>query len=136
MMNIFSKITGRTLMQNKTRTIVTIIGVILSTAMITAVTTFAVSFWNFLINYAVEQDGDWFLSAQNVSAGDYADMMKDERITSSAVLSELGFADFPPVQKDSPNMPYLYVQSLPPDITDMVIFSSVTDGFPQMIPSS
>lgn len=127
MMNIFSKITGRTLMQNKTRTIVTIIGVILSTAMITAVTTFAVSFWNFLINYAVEQDGDWFLSAQNVSAGDYADMMKDERITSSAVLSELGFADFPPVQKDSPNMPYLYVQSLPPDITDMVPFQ-LSDG--------
>lgn len=38
-MNIFARITGRTMKENKTRTIVTIIGVILSTAMITAVAT-------------------------------------------------------------------------------------------------
>ena len=43
MKNIFSVITLKTMRQNRTRTIVTIIGVILSTAMITAVTTFGMS---------------------------------------------------------------------------------------------
>ena len=36
MRNIFSEITRRTMGQNRTRTVVTIIGVILSTAMVTA----------------------------------------------------------------------------------------------------
>ena len=38
-MNIFATITNRTMKQNKARTIVTIIGVILATAMISAVIT-------------------------------------------------------------------------------------------------
>ena len=45
------------MLQNRTRTIVTIIGVILSTAMITAVTTFASSFLGFLVDYEKKIDG-------------------------------------------------------------------------------
>ena len=42
-MNILNKVTLKGLLKNKTRTVVTIIGIILSTAMICAVTTFASS---------------------------------------------------------------------------------------------
>ena len=58
-MNIMNKFTLRSLKHNKTRTIVTIIGVILSAAMITAVTTFASSIQNFLLEYAKSERGDW-----------------------------------------------------------------------------
>ena len=53
MKNIFYHITKKTLKQNRTRTWLTIIGVLLSTAMITAVTTFGASFRQFLIDYTI-----------------------------------------------------------------------------------
>ena len=43
-MNILKKLTNRYLMLNKKRTIVTIIGIIISAAMITAVATLATTF--------------------------------------------------------------------------------------------
>ena len=42
-MNIFQQITLQAMKKNHTRTTVTMIGIILSTAMLTAVTSFAVS---------------------------------------------------------------------------------------------
>lgn len=47
-MNIFNKVTLQSMKKSRTRTIVTIIGVILSAAMITAVATFAVSLQNYM----------------------------------------------------------------------------------------
>ncbi|EJW15195.1 hypothetical protein PAV_9c01180 [Paenibacillus alvei DSM 29] len=44
-MNIVNTLTIRHLMQNKRRTLVTIIGVIISVAMVTAVATLGFSFW-------------------------------------------------------------------------------------------
>ena len=49
-MNIFNKVALQGLKKNRTRTLVTIVGVILSAAMVTAVTTFGVSLLNYLIN--------------------------------------------------------------------------------------
>lgn len=44
-MNIVNKLTIRHLKQNKRRTLVTMIGVIISVAMVAAVATLGVSFW-------------------------------------------------------------------------------------------
>ena len=49
-MNIFHKVTIQSLKQNKTRTTVTIIGIILSAAMICAVTTFISSIQNYILD--------------------------------------------------------------------------------------
>lgn len=66
MKNIFFVITLKTMRQNRARTIVTIIGVILSTAMITAVTTFGMSILGFLRDYEIERSGNWHVMAQSV----------------------------------------------------------------------
>ena len=58
-MNIFNKVAMQGLKKNRTRTIVTIIGVILSAAMITAVTTFGVSLMNYMAEVAASKYGDW-----------------------------------------------------------------------------
>ena len=65
-MNIFSRITARTMKLNRTRTIVTIIGVILSAAMITALATFSVSFQKFLVDYSISRDGNWHIQAKSI----------------------------------------------------------------------
>ena len=51
-MSIFATITNKTMKQNKARTIVTIIGVILATAMICAVVTLGVSLQQYMYDYA------------------------------------------------------------------------------------
>ena len=61
-MNIFSKITAKTMKANRVRTIVTIIGVILSTSMITAVATFGTSFQKFLVEYSISRNGNWHVA--------------------------------------------------------------------------
>ena len=58
-MNILKKLTDSYLKLNKKRTLVTIIGIILSGAMISAVTTLAVSFQGFMINYEKDRNGEW-----------------------------------------------------------------------------
>ena len=58
-MNILKKLTANYLKLNKKRTLVTIIGIILSGAMISAVTTLAVSFQAFMIDYEIETGGSW-----------------------------------------------------------------------------
>ena len=52
-MNIFNKVTLKSMKKNPVRTLVTIIGIIISTAMFTAVTTLTISLYSFVL-----QDGD------------------------------------------------------------------------------
>lgn len=53
-MNILHRYTVRTLQKNKVRTLVTIIGIILSVAMITAVTTSVSSLLHYLMNVTIQ----------------------------------------------------------------------------------
>ena len=52
-MNVLNRVTWNTLKKNRTRTIVTIIGVILSAAMITAVTTFVSTMQDYMIRSVI-----------------------------------------------------------------------------------
>ena len=65
-MNILNKYTFKTLLKNKTRTLVTIIGIILSVAMFTAVTAFVASLRTFMIDAIIASNGDWHCSAYAV----------------------------------------------------------------------
>ena len=112
MRNIFSSITKRTMKQNKVRTLVTIIGVILSTAMVAAVTTFGLSFQSFLLDYTIERDGNWHVLANGLTQEKAEQMCSDEAVKEVAVCTQMGYAKFPPVMENSPDMPYLYVRSL------------------------
>lgn len=119
-MNIFSRITARTMAQNKTRTVVTIIGIILSTAMITALTTFGVSFRSFLVDYSITRDGCWHVAGYGLSARDAKSLADMEEVKNAAQVTELGYALFEQVQKQSPMMPYLYVQALSEEALQML----------------
>ena len=65
-MNIFNKVTLQSMKKSRTRTIVTVIGVALSAAMITAVSTFAVSLQNYMVNGAIQKYGDWHVEFLDV----------------------------------------------------------------------
>ena len=79
-MNIMNSLTLKSLKKNKTRTIVTIIGVILSTAMITAVTTLGSSVQNLLINNTIYNRGDWHARVVISSLDYYEDIINHDQI--------------------------------------------------------
>ncbi|MCM1058261.1 MAG: ABC transporter permease [Firmicutes bacterium] len=105
-MNIFYKVTLQSLKKNKTRTVVTIIGIMLSTAMICAVTTFVSSIQNYLLEYTIYNDGDWHGAVYDAAWSDYQSISADERVSGAAYGQLLGYA-----RVDSQNefKPYLYV---------------------------
>lgn len=115
--DIFSKITFRTMRQNRRRTIVTVVGVILSSAMITAVTTFGQSMWSFLKNYSIEHDGYWFGVAEYVSDAEYERIRNDSRVEMAVATDILGYARYDRLTDEE--KPYLYIQSLSDDVWDI-----------------
>lgn len=67
-MNILNKFTIKSLKLNKKRTIVTIIGIMLSTALICGVAGLVSSFQNSLIDWARTNDGNYHVTFKNVSS--------------------------------------------------------------------
>lgn len=117
-MNIFHKVTLRYLKENRTRTLVTIIGIILSAAMFAGVTTSISSLQHYLINSTIYSEGNWYGAAYGLSAEQKEQLSQDSRTEASVCMELLGFADL----KDSINddKPYLCVQGIQTDFTEMM----------------
>lgn len=109
-MNIMNHVTLKGLKKNTTRTIVTIIGIILSTAMITAVTTFASSIQNYILNYTIAREGDWHGMVDTSDAEVYQKIQEDDRFRQVSVVRDGGYAPL----KGGVNeyKPYLYIMEL------------------------
>ena len=109
-MNIMHKITLKGLKKNKTRTVVTVIGVVLSLAMITAVTTLGSSVQNYLKNSAILSNGDWHARIETSNLDDFENIINDDRFKELAIVKGGGYAPL----KDGINeyKPYLYIMEL------------------------
>lgn len=118
-MNIFATITNRTMKQNKARTIVTIIGVILATAMISAVITLGISLQRYMYDYAVETDGNWHVVAKGLSEEQVKEFQENEEVKDSSVISEIGYAKIGENDEDLFGQ-YLYLQSIDEKAAEML----------------
>lgn len=107
-MKIFRKITWETMKQNRTRTIVTIIGVILSATLFTAVTVFCGSLMSFLEKTYAYNSGNYHISAEGVDLETLQSCGKDKNTELISAARELGFAE---IGSDNPDKPYLYVEA-------------------------
>ncbi len=106
-MNIVNKVALKTLSKNKVRTLVTIIGIILSVSMITAVTTGISSLQNFLVNMEIEQSGDWYGAAYSISDQKLKEVKNSHEVSQITALQNIGYS----LLEDSNNeyMPYLFI---------------------------
>lgn len=91
-MNIINRFTLRILFQNKIRTLVTIIGIALSVAMFTGVTSLIVSFQQYEISLEIAGSGAWHGRIDNVPAEVVKSMQSDSEITGMTVIQNLGAA--------------------------------------------
>lgn len=123
-MNIFSKVTLQSLKKNRTRTIVTIIGIILSTALICAVTTSIASVRQYAINYFEYTEGKWHGYEKASDVGMYNKIKSSDKVEGTGCLSYIGYADI-----DSINdyKPYLYICGFEQDM-DGLIPVHIKDG--------
>ena len=106
-MNIFNKVTLQSLKKSRTRTIVTIIGVVLSAAMITAVATFAVSLQNYLVNSSAVKYGSWHVEFLDVDSAFVQERSQDKGVKNTAAIENIGYAVLS--DGEHPDTPYLYV---------------------------
>lgn len=90
-MNILRKVTWKAMWGNKTRTIVTIIGVILSAAMFTAVTTMGVSMIDYLIRNTIYYDGDYYATYEQTGAETIAALEESDLVSDMGCYQFLGY---------------------------------------------
>lgn len=84
-MNIINKLTLRHLKENKRRTMVTIIGVIISVAMVTAVSTLFVSFLDLMKQNNINDGGEWHVQYKDINQ-EQLDAIKSEKNTDKVFL--------------------------------------------------
>ncbi|WP_341960022.1 ABC transporter permease [Planococcus maritimus] len=107
-MNIVNKVTVRHLKENKRRSLVTIIGAIISVAMITAVATLGVSFLDLLIREDIEENGEWHVQYQEATVEQLQAIEQDGN-TEQLIVTSDGFANFESAKTDSKR--YLYFRN-------------------------
>lgn len=91
--NIFHQVTYKILMKNKTRTIVTMIGIVLSTALITAIATFVSSLQNSMMEFKISERGNWHVAVQAIPEQPAAGLQKSSQVAFSSALYSMGYAD-------------------------------------------
>jgi putative ABC transport system permease protein len=107
-MNIINKVTIRHLKENKRRSLVTIIGVIISVAMITAVATLGISFLDLMIRQDIAKNGEWHVQYKNVSLEQIETLKKDSN-TKTLGLSSTGYSALE--ESSNSSKPYLFFQN-------------------------
>lgn len=112
-MNTLNKLTLKNLRLNKSRTIVTIIGILLSTALITVVAGIAASGQQTMINGQINFSGNYDLFISGNATSEDVKEIKANRNVETVYICDYGdFVRIPNYKNDK--RPYAYVQTLTP----------------------
>lgn len=107
-MNIVDKLTVRHLKQNKRRTLVTIIGVIISVAMVTAVSTLGFSFLDLMKRQTIVNEGEWHVLYNDVNKEQLKAIKNDDATQTVVISRNVGYAPLEGGQNT--NKPYLFIK--------------------------
>lgn len=128
-MNIFNKVTLQGLKKSRTRTIVTIIGVILSAAMITAVTTFITSMQNYMVQNVIAIDGDWHVEFMDVDHSFTEKLSTDQAVDNMSVTQNVGYAEL--AGSTNEYKPYLFVSAFSDEAIQKIPLQILSGRMPQ-----
>lgn len=128
-MNIFHKIALQGLKKNRTRTFVTMAGVVLSTVMITAVATFAVSLQAYMVNGAIAAYGGWHIAFWDADRALLQEQEADSRTEHVAVFENIGYAMLEGGQ--NPDKPYLFLAGFNEETFDTLPVTLLWGRLPQ-----
>lgn len=123
-MNILKNITYKNLQLNKRRNIVTVIGIILSVALITALSSLVVSFKESIINLEKHINGDFHYSFDGVQSNDLSIFENNRSVENFYKVGALGYAK---IKTENEYKPYAYVMTIDKNDFDSVGIE-LTDG--------
>ena len=128
-MNLLNKLTIKNLKLNKKRTVVTIIGIILSVALITAVSSLYVSSIASLIHFEVKEKGNFHVVYYNVPKEKINTFKNNRKIEDIFLTSHLGYA----ILKDSKNVnkPYAHMMSFTKSSLQNLSINLLEGKFPE-----
>lgn len=128
-MNLLNKLTIKNLKLNKKRTAVTIIGIILSTALITGVATLVTSFRESLINEAKESDGNFHYEFSDVPTDEIKYIENNRNVKEVYITQNIGYA--PLENSKNEYKPYLYVQAFDQKAIDNLSLKLIEGRMPK-----
>ncbi len=128
-MNIFHKVAVEGLTRNRTRTLVTVVGVALSAAMFTAVTTFAVSLQSYMMNGAIAKYGGWHVAFPDASTLSAEVLQEDDRVESMTFYRNVGYALLEGGQ--NPDKPYLFIAGFGADTFETLPVQVISGRLPE-----
>ena len=108
-MNLMKTLTLKNLKLNRKRTIVTIVGIILATALLSALVTLVSSFQYSMIEYQKQKGGDFHVKFSNVKMSELSEFKNNRNIESTFETMEMGFAKLNGCKNE--DKPYAYVMA-------------------------
>ena len=127
-MNVLNNLTIKNLKLNKKRTIVTIIGILLSVALICAVAGMVTSFQATLVNIAITDGGNRHLTVENVSKEDLKYFTNNSHVKSIYLTETLGYAKYDNMNEYKP---YAYVLGYTKEAFENTTLKIVSGRLPQ-----
>ena len=128
-MKLFRQFTWKSLKANRTRTLVTMIGIILSVALLTAVAAGAYSGQQYMIETTQVLDGCYHAYGTHLSADDLEALQNDARVDQVAALGALGYAPLEGTRSEG--HPYLYVMAASDNLEDLLPLKLEQGRMPQ-----
>ena len=127
-MSILNKLTIKNLMLNKKRTIVTIIGIILSVALICALSSMVASFKESIIIFEKQELGDFHYAYYGVDGNEIKSFSNNRNIDSYYLTKEIGYSYL----KDSknPDKVYAYITALDASALKNLSISLIDGRYP------
>lgn len=128
-MNIFHKVAMQGLVKNRARTLVTVIGVALSAAMITAVATFGISLLSYMIGGSIKSYGDWHIGFYGADSAFVQQQEDDTDVRHVAAVQEIGYAALS--GGENPDKPYLFLAGMDDDALETMSIELLSGRLPQ-----
>ena len=127
-MNLLNKLTIKNLKLNKKRTIVTIIGIMLSVALITAVASMYASGIKSLISFEIKEQGNYHMAYFDVPIIEVTTLKNNRSIDNIAITKNIGYAN---IDTENEYKPYAFIKGLTKDSLDDLGVNLVEGRLPE-----
>ena len=127
-MNILNKLTIKNLKLNKKRTIVTIIGIILSVALICAVASMVSSFRESLIRFEINRDGNFHYEFSNVDSKTLKEIKNNRNFEKIYISKNIGYLKLDNSKNE--DKPYAYLIAMNKITMSNVSLNLIEGRFP------
>ena len=126
-MNVLNKLVIKSLKLNKKRTIGTIIGIVLSVALICAVSSMVSSFRQTLVENAINESGYYHIELLNINDNDINKLKLNKDIKDINLVYKLGYSS---IEIDS-TFPYIEIASMDKDSLSNLSYELIEGRYPE-----